>query len=218
MCAAAVTACSRAVDGREGAPAKPAALSCARPHATAIVACLRTSLSRYWTATLHHPLDMRTVYAPRPAQVPADCRNGLDLDTAFSCPVDDTVYLTAGFVRRTLDTGPRGDGWIRLATTMSHEMGHIVQFDEHAPLLTKRGATQADSRTIEQQADRLSGVWASGVGLRPAVFVAANAVVLGIVDNPHERLTHGGPAVRLLATRRGLAGRTPQACGLVLTR
>ena len=59
----------------------------------------------------------------------------------------------------------------RFAATLGHEMGHVVQFAVHAPLVEKDHPTAAQSQQIEQQADCLSGVWAAGVGLDAQRFV-----------------------------------------------
>jgi predicted metalloprotease len=196
--------------------APAAALDCARATPAAIVDCLGSSLSDYWTGVLAHRITMRTVVAPQPAQVPRACRAALGLDTAFSCPVDDAVYLTAAFVREMRDTGQPDQTWVRLATTMGHEMGHILQFTVHEPLVEKRRTTAAESRRIEQQADCLSGVWSAAVGVDDLDFLRADAVVLGLVDTTQERVSHGTPGVRLGAVQRGQHGGTAAACGLDL--
>ncbi len=136
------------------------------------------------------------------------------LDSAFSCPVDDRVYLTAPFVHRLRTTGAPADAWLRIAATTGHEMGHIVQFAVHAPLLDIRHPSWAQSRAVEQQADCLGGVWSASVGIGAARFRAATAVVLHVVDTRWERRSHGRPARRLAALRRGQQGRRPAVCGL----
>ncbi|MGH8860145.1 MAG: neutral zinc metallopeptidase [Jatrophihabitantaceae bacterium] len=216
-----LSACTTAVDGAprgRGAAPRPAALRCTQPETTAEIECLRTSLSRFWTDALGRRVDLRTVYAPRPDQVPRNCRSALRLNTAFSCPVDDTVYLTAGFVRTTRSAGAAAQAWIRLATTMGHEMGHIVQFVERAPLAVKSQNTPAESRQVEQQADCLAGVWSASVGIDTTQFLDANSLVLAVLDTRWERVTHGAPAERLAAVRRGQHGRAAASCGLTVRR
>jgi predicted metalloprotease len=209
-----LAACVRTV---AGTPARVASapLNCARSTSDQVVACLRDSLSTFWTGELHRAVQLRAVLAPSPAQVPADCRAALRLHTAFSCPTDDTVYLTAPFLREMRTTGPAGQAWVRIATTLGHEMGHIVQFAVHESM-TGRRHTWAQSRFIEQQADCLAGVWAASVGIADASFLHANAAVLTIVDSAWERRSHGPAPQRLAAVRRGERARKPAACGLHL--
>jgi predicted metalloprotease len=199
-------------------PSRDTPLSCAAPGTKAVVACLASSLTRFWTAELDRPVVLHTVLDPIRAQVPAQCRAALRLDTAFSCPVDDVVYLTARFVVRLRTSGPADQAWLRIASTVGHEMGHIVQFAVHEPLVTGNHRPRwAQSRRIEQQADCLDGVWAANVGIDDARFATATRVVLLAVDNRWERRSHGTPAQRLAALRRGQRARTPAACGLQLT-
>jgi uncharacterized protein len=205
--------CTRLVAGTPSG----ASLDCRRPAAQAIVSCLSRSLSKYWTGKAGRPITVNAIVDPTLTAVPRACRGALALRTAFTCPVDDRVYLTRPFVRRMLATGPPGQGWLRIASTLAHETGHVVQFAVHAPLIGKAHPSYAESRRIEQQADCLAGVWASAVGIAAHAFVAANTIVLGLVDNPRERRTHGIARVRLRAVRRGLTG-NPTACGLTLRR
>jgi uncharacterized protein len=211
VCAVLVLAgCTRLVAGTP-----TAGLDCGRATAQEIVSCLSRSLSTYWTGETGRPITLHAVVDPEPTAVPRACRGALTLHTAFTCPVDDRVYLTRPFIRRMLAAAPPGHGWLPIASTMAHETGHVVQFALHAPLIDKPHPSDAESRHIEQQADCLAGVWASAVGIAPRVFVAANAIVLRLVDNPRERRTHGTTAARLQAVRRGLTG-DPIACGLPL--
>jgi predicted metalloprotease len=216
--------CTSAIDGTpQGRPSVPTptstaapatALDCSRTTPSAVVDCLGSSLSAYWTHVLGRSIRMRTVVDPEPAQVPQACRAALGLATAFSCPVDDGVYLTAAFVREMQNNGVPDQAWVRIATTMGHEMGHIVQFTVHEPLVEKRHSTPAESRQIEQQADCLSGVWSAAAGIDDMSFLRANAVVLGIVDTPQERASHGTPGTRLGAVQRGQQGGSAASCGL----
>ena len=73
--------------------------------------------------------------------------------------------------------------------------------------------TDRNSRFIEQQADCLSGVWAAGVHLRVAQFVAMRGVV-SAVDDPSHRRDHGTVPQRVAAARRGIVGATPASCSL----
>lgn len=189
-------------------------LDCARPTTTGTLHCLAHSLSAFWTRTLARPVRLRLVAHPAPAQVPRACRAALRLNSAFSCPVDDVVYLTAPFLHRLRNTGPPADAWVRIAATTGHEMGHIVQFAVHARLLDIRHPSWAQSRDIEQQADCLAGVWSASVGISDARFRAATAVVLHVVDSRWERRSHGRPVQRLRALAGGQRAGTAAACGL----
>ena len=210
-----VAGCVRTVDGTP-APASSHALDCARTSNEQIVACLSDSLTKFWTARLGRPVQLTAVADPSPAQVPTACRAALRLNTAFSCPNDDKVYLTAPFLQHMHTTGAPGQVWVRIATTLGHEMGHIMQFTVHEPVATQRHSTWARSRFIEQQADCLAGVWAASVGINDAAFLRANAIVLAIVDSRWERRSHGTKPERLAAVRRGQRTRDPAACGLRL--
>jgi uncharacterized protein len=211
------SACTSAVSGTPVAGSSRT-LNCARSTSEQIVACLGDSLSTFWTTRIGREVRLTAIADPSPDQVPTACRAALRLDTAFSCPTDDKVYLTAPFLRRMRTTGAPGQAWVRIATTLGHEMGHILQFAVHQPGATERHSTWARSRFIEQQADCLAGVWAASVGIGNAPFLRANAIVLSIVDSRWERRSHGTKAERLAAVRRGQRTRDPAACGLRLSR
>jgi predicted metalloprotease len=215
-CGAAVN--GNPVDGSATRPSSSGGPGCARPATAAIVSCLRTSLDRFWSAALGRPLPLTIVFDPRPEQVPPACRSALDIGSAFSCPADRKVYLTAVFAARLNATGPADSAWYRFAATLAHEAGHVVQYFVHDPAIEKRRTSDAQSRAIEQQADCLGGVWAGSVGVDEKAFREGTAIVLHVVDGPRERRTHGAPAARLLAVRRGELGRTPKACGLDVSR
>jgi predicted metalloprotease len=197
-----------------GTPQAAARLECPGPATAAIVSCLRASLTGFWSRALGHPIAQPVVVAPAAASVPSSCRSALTRSTAFTCSTDATVYLTAPYVARLRTAAPKSDAPYRFAATLGHEMGHVVQLAQHAPLIQKDHPTLAESRTVEQQADCLSGVWAAHVGIPDARFLAGVEQVLQIVDSPLERATHGTPAARTQAVKRGQDGGTPQACGL----
>lgn len=178
------------------------------------MSCLRASLSGFWSHTLGRPVAMAVVVAPAAAAVPGSCRAALARSTAFTCSTDATVYLTAPYVARLRAATSASEAQYRFAATLAHEMGHVVQIAERAPLVEKEHPTLAESRAIEQQADCLSGVWAGRAGIPGARFRAAVAQVLHIVDSPLEQRTHGTPAARLGAVKRGQQGGTPKSCGL----
>jgi predicted metalloprotease len=178
------------------------------------VSCLSASLTGFWSHALGHKIAQPVVVAPAAASVPSSCRGAVARSTAFTCTTDATVYLTAPYVAKLRTAAPRSDAPYRFAATLGHEMGHVVQIAQRAPLIDKEHPTLAESRAIEQQADCLSGVWAASVGIPDSRFVAAVDQVLQIVDSPVERATHGTPAARIRAVERGQQGGTPQSCGL----
>ena len=211
VAACALPSCTQATDGT---PRPAAGLGCPGPATGAIVSCLSASLTGFWSHTFGHKIAQPVVVAPAAASVPASCRGAVARSTAFTCPTDATVYLTAPYVARLQDAAPRSDAPYRFAATLGHEMGHVVQLSQRAPLIEKEHPTLAESRSIEQQADCLSGVWAASVGIPDTRFLAAVDEVLRIVDSPVERATHGTPAARIQAVKRGQQGGTPQSCGL----
>jgi predicted metalloprotease len=157
------------------------------------------------------------VLGPAAADVPRQCRNAVQAGTAFTCPTDDRIYLTAPYIDRLKAAQPTANASYRFASTLGHEMGHVVQFTEHAPLINKDQPTEQESQQIEQQADCLSGVWAHGAGLDTDRFVTAADEVFALIDNDFERRTHGDPQARIAAIRRGVSGGTPAACGLTVS-
>jgi putative neutral zinc metallopeptidase len=222
LAAALLAACTTRTGGTpSGPPARASgtdrpALACGAPTVAATVACLQQSLTAFWSAELGRRVPLRVISAPQPPEVPSSCRSALRLNTAFTCPSGGAVYLTGAYLAA-LQTKPSPAGaWYRFAATLAHEMGHVVQLAVNDVAIGKQHPTPAESRGIEQQADCLSGVWAAGVRIGDQPFLTADAQVFAIIDTAFERRTHGAPAVRLAAVRRGLAGRTPQACRLTV--
>jgi uncharacterized protein len=209
---AVVASCTTSV---AGTPSRAAGLDCSGTDSASITACLRTSLTGFWSRELHRTFRAPVVLDFSAASVPRQCRGAVRIGTAFTCPNDSSIYLTPRYVAAMRRASPAADTWYRFAATLGHEMGHVVQFAVHEPLVTDQGhASTARSQEIEQQADCLSGVWAGHVGLDPRRFLAAAQADFTIIDSPFERRTHGNPSTRIAAIRRGLTGGTPKACGL----
>jgi predicted metalloprotease len=213
MAIALLTACSTEVAGKGSSGA---GLSCPGPSTPAIVSCLRASLAGYWSRVVGRNVSVRVVLAPATADVPRDCRDAVRVHTAFTCPKDDRVYITAPYIALLRSSSPAADMSYRFAATLGHEMGHVVQFAVHAPLVENDHPTTAQSQQIEQQADCLSGVWAAGVRLDVQRFAAAANEVFELIDSDFERHFHGDPDARIDAVQRGENGRTPQSCGLAI--
>jgi len=87
----------------------------------------------------------------------------LDTEPAFTCQSNSTLYVTAGFLTLIAQQIGAPDTPYALASLLSHEIGHVVQALVH----DQKSATADDatSQRIEQQADRLSGVWAHAMAL-----------------------------------------------------
>lgn len=185
--------------------------------ARGIVSCLRTSLSTFWSGQLDQVVDQPVVVEPTAAQVPQQCRSAIVTTTAFTCQVDNTVYLNAGLLDAARKLAP-GDMLYVFAAVLGHEIGHVVQAAVKQPGYTDTGQSAAVSQRIEQQADCLDGVWAHSViaagKLDRATFVrVTNAFITSISSNP-EIGAHGTPPVRAAALAKGLKNGRPQDCGL----
>lgn len=133
---------------------------CPGSSADPIVTCLEASLSDFWSGLLNDAIDGPTVLSPSPGQVPADCRSGLDLGTAFTCSSDGKRYVTSKFLGLITDKFGDTDLGYALAALQAHEMGHVVQYAVHEPSIEIKNPTAAQSQVVEQQADCLGAVWA----------------------------------------------------------
>lgn len=201
------------------ATAAPAgSFRCPGSSVAPIARCLGGSLSEVWSGLLNEAISQTTVLAPSPSQVPADCRGGLDLDTAFTCSSDSKLYVTSKFLTLITDNFADGDLGYALASLQAHEMGHVVQYAVHQPSVEIPNPTAAQSRELEQQADCLSGVWAYHVaakgGLDAEHFVSVAYELISLISNNPEIETHGTPPARRIAVKRGLAAGRPQDCKL----
>jgi predicted metalloprotease len=185
--------------------------------ARGIVGCLRTSLSTFWSKQLDQVVDQPVIIEPTAAQVPERCRSAITTTSAFTCQLNNTVYLNAGLLDSARKLAP-GEMLYVFAAVLGHEIGHVVQAAVKQPNYTDTGASDAISQRIEQQADCLDGVWAHAVvaagQLDRATFVrVTNTFVTSISSNP-EIAAHGTPPVRAAALAKGLKNGRPQDCGL----
>jgi predicted metalloprotease len=191
---------------------------CPGTSAEPIVTCLQGSLSDVWSGLLNEAITQPTVLAPSPSQVPADCRGGLDVGTAFTCTSDSTLYVTSKFLTLIAGNFAGTDLGYALAALQAHEMGHAVQYAVHQPSAEIPNPTDTQSREFEQQADCLAGVWAHHVaatgGLDVSHFVSVDYELISLISSNPEILTHGTPPERRGAVNRGLAGGRPQDCKL----
>ncbi|HEY6746613.1 MAG TPA: neutral zinc metallopeptidase [Mycobacteriales bacterium] len=211
---AAVTGCSQGIAGR-GTAAPPSLCPAAGADPGTLVTCVVADLNAFWSGRIGKPVDVRVTVDPAPAAVHRTCRSFLAFGTAFYCPADGQVYITAASV-----AGNRtafGDRLpYALAAVAAHEAGHRVQFTVRQPELDREG--NAASRVVEQQADCLAGVWARSAARRglldPAGFAAVYAQEMRMVssltpppgaglDDYDEVATHGTAAQRVAAFRRG---------------
>ena len=186
--------------------------------ARAIVGCLRTSLSTFWSGELNEVVDQPVVVEPTAAQVPQQCRSAITTTAAFTCQVDNTVYLNTGLVESARKNFPPAEMPYVFAAVMGHEIGHVVQAAVKQPGYADTGQSDQISQRIEQQADCLDGVWAHSLiaqrQLDQATFVrVTNTFLTSISSNP-EIAGHGTPPVRAAALAKGLKDGRPQDCGL----
>ncbi len=176
--------------------------------------CLSASVSDFWSSELNQVTAEKVVVSPDPSAVPAACRPGLTQAPAFTCNVDETLYVTSGLVSLISKYFTGSDVVYAYATLLAHEIGHVVQQAVDQPGY----GTAAQSQMIEQQADCLSGVWAAHEvvqgKLDGAAFVDVSRRLITLVSSNAEIFTHGTPAVRAAAVAAGLAGGRPQTCHL----
>jgi predicted metalloprotease len=229
LLALALAGCSSAVAGRGSpAPIAPADLCPgAGPDATRLADCVAGDLERSWTRRLRRPLRLRVVVSPAAGSVHSSCRAFLAFGTAFYCPSDAIVYVTAASVARSrADFGDRLP--YGLAAVLAHEAGHRVQVTVDRSGLRDGG--DAASRRVEQQADCLAGSWVRDAARRglvdPGAFRGVYAREMAVVssltpppgsglDDYDEVATHGTAAQRVAAFDRGAAADDPRAaCGL----
>jgi uncharacterized protein len=163
-------------------------------------------------------IDQPVVVNPTRSQVPVECRPGLTEAPAFTCQIDDTVYINQSLIQLITEQFGASDVPYAMASVISHEIGHVVQAAVHQPGYDRTGSSDAISRQIEQQADCLSGVWAVSESkqghLDPKTFqVVAKQLITDVSSNP-EVATHGTPDQRAAAILRGMSGGRPQECKL----
>jgi uncharacterized protein len=210
----ALAGCSQGIAGR-GTAAPPSLCPGAGADPVKLVTCVVADLNTFWSGKVGRPVAVRVTVDPAPATVHRTCRSFLAFGTAFYCPADGRVYITAASV-----TGNRkafGDRLpYALASVVAHAAGHRVQFTVRQPELDRDG--NAASRVVEQQADCLAGVWAQNAARRglldPAGFATAYGQEMRLVssltpppgaglDDYDEVATHGSAVQRIAAFRRG---------------
>ena len=184
----------------------------------AIAGCLRRSVSDFWSAELNQAVDQPVVLDPTEAQVPTACRSAIAAAPAFTCQINDTVYINQSLISMISGQFGRSEVPYAVAAVIAHEIGHVVQAAVQQPGYGQTGSSDALSRQIEQQADCLSGVWAhqedAAHRLSGAEFLrVAKALITDVSSNP-EIATHGTPDERAAAISTGLNSGRPQACSL----
>lgn len=199
----------------------------ARSDAADLVVCLSTLLSDYWTAEVGMPVEEVIAVDPDPETVPEGCRSFLSFGTAFYCPSDTSVYITAAAMDR--DAEAFGDELpYAIGVIVAHEYGHVVQDVVRQPGFDDNQRTDAQSRVTEQQADCLAGVWvresARAGRVNPVTFRAAfeqEITIISALPLPpglagyDEIATHGTVEERVAAYDEGVAGGSGTACDLV---
>ena len=181
--------------------------------AGSVLRCVAASLTRFWSERLGRPIVDHAVLGFPVRTMPRNCALAAKHASYTAMTCDGVSYFGPLFQRHLHQDRPADAFPDRLAATMGHEMGHVVQYAVHEAIMSRR-PTDVRSRTIEQQADCLAGVWAAGVRLTPGPFLRAERTMLHDVDSPAHQKDHGTIAVRVAAVRRGLAGGSPAACHL----
>ena len=181
--------------------------------AAAVLQCVAGSLTRFWSDQLGRPIVDHAVLGFPVRTMPHTCALAAKYASYTAMTCDGVSYFGPLFQRHLHEDRPAEAFPDRLTATMGHEMGHVVQYAVHEPIMSRR-PTDVRSRTIEQQADCLAGVWAAGVRLTPGPFLHAERTMLHDVDSPAHHKDHGTIAVRVAAVRRGLAAGSPAACHL----
>lgn len=185
---------------------------------TAMVSCLRTSVSDFWSGELNEVVDQQVIVEPTAAQVPEKCRSAITETSAFTCQINNTVYFNSRLLESAHRMFPPAEVPYVFATVMGHEIGHVVQAAVKQPGYTDTGESDATPQRIEQQADCLDGVWAHSViaahRMDQATFVrVTNTFLTSISSNP-EIAGHGTPPERAAALAKGLKNGRPQECNL----
>lgn len=129
---------------------------------------MRSALSDFWSGQLNQVVSEPVYLDAKPAQVPAQCRAGIDATPAFTCRINLTLYIN----KRLLDLidafVPRPELVYAYAAVQAHEIGHVVQLMLHQPQIELEHPTNEQVQFVQQQADCLSGVWAhDAAGLDP---------------------------------------------------
>lgn len=175
-------------------------------------------MSDFWSGQLNQVVDQPVVVEPTVAQVPVGCRGAITATAAFTCQLDDTVYINRGLLDSAAKMFPPAEVAYVLATVVGHEIGHVVQAAVRQPGYGEATSSTATAQRIEQQADCLDGVWAHSAiaahELDAATFTrVTNLFITSISSNP-EITTHGTPPQRAAALAKGLKNGRPQDCGL----
>ena len=188
-------------------------------NVNAIVSCLKASVSDFWSAQLNEVVNQDVIVDPNKAQVPTACQSALTDAPAFTCQVNDTVYINQSFLDLVIHEFGVQDIPYALASIVSHEIGHVVQAAVKQPGYDNTGSSNTISQQIEQQADCLSGVWAfsqvtKGIGFDTKTFETVTKQLITDVSSNPEIATHGTPDQRAAAILTGLSTGTPQGCQL----
>jgi predicted metalloprotease len=200
------------------APVPGGLTPCPQSDPTQATTCLRGVLSDFWSGQLNTTVDEPIVIDAVTAQVPPECRPGIAGGTAFTCKSDLTLYVTHAFLTLIDEHFQGVDRALALASVASHEIGHVLQYSLHQPEIEKRHPSDATRRTVEQQADCLSGVWAGQAAAHHSLdadrFVTDAVNLIELVSSNPEIETHGSPPQRRAAIERGLAGGSAGVCNL----
>ncbi len=189
------------------------------PDENSVVQCLRQSLSNFWSSRLARSIDQQVVVDAAAEQVPAPCRSALTAAPAFTCQVNNVVYLDPSLTAVMDGRFAGQDRAYALAVVLAHEYGHVIQAEVKQP--GYGDSSQSVSQHIEQQADCLSGVWAhqqSTAGLLDTARFAADAhTLITAISDQTEMAAHGSRQERAAAMATGLQSGRQQDCALADT-
>lgn len=187
---------------------------CPRTRETDIAAladCVHDDLVEFWERETKATIDRPVVIEPRFPPQPQECEAPQSI-YAYYCTTNRTIYVNTSLLELWDDEFTRAEVPYSLAVTLAHEVGHAAQY------ALDPAAGAASSRTVELQADCLAGVWARQVidtdDVDRAVLLRVWRHETELLNTPEHQRTHGTPDQRLAATRRGISGGDPAACGL----
>lgn len=151
------------------------------------------------------------VYIPPRGVYPSSCGLMWSLDAYAYCGADDTIYIGADMMWWLYQIS-----WVAPAIAIAHESGHAQQH-----LVNPSGFMSIAGQEvvrIEEQADCVSGVWASWA--RSIMPIIEDEDLPGIINfwsvaadrNPVPLKTHGSFAERLTSYYTGLSGQNLIAC------
>lgn len=179
--------------------------------------CVHADLIEYWQRVTDRPINRPVVIEPTFPPEPRSCFAPQTI-YAYYCPNNQTIYLNTSILRLWRQRFSPADAAYSLAVTLAHEVGHAAQFALDPKLNNADTSDPATSTKIELQADCLAGVWAHSevaAGRLDAVrWLRVWEREAELLNTSAHQQTHGDPASRVTAIRKGMATGKPTSCGL----